>query len=95
MYFIQIIPAITFGVFLQRTTGGDYGVSEVLMATSIAGMFAAIFAGQALVIVGVTGPVSIFSSTLYIITSSFTLPFLSFMFWVGIWAAVMHFRNII
>ena len=29
MYFIQIIPAITFGVMLQEQTSGAYGVSEV------------------------------------------------------------------
>jgi boron transporter len=58
LYFINIIPAITFGVFMQKTTQNSYGVIEVLASTSMCGIIYSIVSGQPLVIVGVTGPVS-------------------------------------
>jgi boron transporter len=90
LYFINIIPAITFGVFMQKTTQNSYGVIEVLASTSMCGIIYSIVSGQPLVIVGVTGPVSIFSTTLYAICQSLQIPFLEFMFWVAIWASLMH-----
>jgi hypothetical protein len=90
VYFINIIPAITFGAYLQRTTENNYGVIEVLLSTSVCGMIYSVFAGQPLIIVGVTGPVSIFSTTLYSICQSLNIPYLGFMFWVAIWATIMH-----
>jgi len=43
-----------------------------------------------LVIVGVTGPVCIFSATVYQLSKSFDLPFLPWMGWIAIWASIMH-----
>lgn len=43
------------------------------------------FQGQAMVIVGVTGPVSIFLDTVFSITKALDVPFLPFVSWVCIW----------
>ena len=43
-----------------------------------------------MVIVGVTGPVCIFSATVYQLSKSFSLPFLPWMGWIAVWAAIMH-----
>ncbi|KAJ3213955.1 Boron transporter 1 [Dinochytrium kinnereticum] len=90
IYCIHVIPGIAFGSFLQATTDGNYGVMETLLATGLSGVFYSVTSGQPLIIVGVTGPVSIFSTTLYSICKALSIPFLPFMFWVCLWAAVMH-----
>jgi hypothetical protein len=54
---------------------------QVLLSTSLCGVLFAIFSGQPLVIVGVTGPVSIFSVTLYNIADALGVPFLPW--WVS------------
>lgn len=55
MFFSSTIPAITFAAFLIDSTNNQYGVVEVLLSTAIAGVAWSIFAGQPLVIIGVTG----------------------------------------
>ena len=91
MFFSSTIPAITFAAFLITATNNQYGVVEVLLSTAIAGVAWSILAGQPLVIIGVTGPVSIFSRTIYQLTSQyFNIPFLPFMFWIAFWSGLMH-----
>lgn len=87
-YAITLVPSLTFGYFLQRTTEGSMGIMEILVATSLCGIVFSLFAGQPLVVVGVTGPVSIFSATLFGICRSLNLDFLGFMFWVAIWSSL-------
>jgi hypothetical protein len=87
-YAITLVPSLTFGYFLQRTTEGAMGIMEILVGTSLCGIAFSLFAGQPLVVVGVTGPVSIFSATLYGISKSLGLNFLGFMFWIAIWSAL-------
>ena len=41
------------------------GVSEVLLATSVGGGIFAVFAGQPINIIGVTGPILVFEEALY------------------------------
>lgn len=90
MYFASICPALTFGEFLVSKTEKSFGVTEVLMSTAICGSIYAFFSGQPIVIVGVTGPVSIFSLTIYSISQSFEINFLQWMFWISVWASFMH-----
>ncbi|KAI2514295.1 Anion exchange family protein [Fragilaria crotonensis] len=86
----SVIPAITFASFLNEKTGGEYGVIEVLFSTGLSGMMFSLCAGQPLVIVGVTGPIALFSRSIHQLTSSLGLSFLTFMFWVGLWAGLFH-----
>ena len=79
MFFTSISPAITFGAFLAQSTAGKMGLVEVLMSTFLCGSVFAVAAGQPLVIVGVTGPVCIFTITVYTISVEYEIPFLPFM----------------
>ena len=65
MFFTSIAPAITFAAVLVDATK-ENGVSqlgpvEVLLSTALTGVIFSCIGGQPLCIVGVTGPVSIFT----------------------------------
>ncbi|OZJ05700.1 hypothetical protein BZG36_01456 [Bifiguratus adelaidae] len=91
MFFCQILPAVTFAADLTDSTQRQYGVVEVLLSTGIGGIIFSILAGQPLVIMGVTGPVAVFSATVYEVAQALHLEFLPFMGWSMIWAALFHF----
>lgn len=90
VFFSQAIPATAFAGFLYDSTGGELGVPETLLSMGIGGCLFSILAGQPLVIVGVTGPVTIFLSTLYTLAQQWQIPFRGWLFWVSMWAAAMH-----
>ena len=54
MYFTSVAPAITFAATLDNDTGRHVGAVEVLLSSAICGCIFSIFAGQPLVIVGMT-----------------------------------------
>lgn len=84
--FTLIAPGITFASFLASKTNKQYGTIDVLLSTGINGILFSIFAGQPLVIVGVTGPVSVFLETLYDLNKQFIkTDYLPFVFWIGFW----------
>ena len=86
----SVIPAITFASYLGQVTGGEFGVTQVLFSTGLSGMIYSIFAGQPLIIMGVTGPIALFSRSIYQLSSSLGIDFLTFMLWIGLWAGVFH-----
>ena len=91
IFFTNVAPAVTFASFLTTNTNGQYGTIDVLLSTGFNGVFYSIFSCQPLIIVGVTGPVSIFLETLYHMNEKFIhANFLSFVFWIGIWAFSIH-----
>lgn len=90
MFFTSIGPAITFASLLVKDTDNNIGVVEVMMSTAIGGMVWAVFAGQPLVIVGVTGPVSLLTASIYTMSKNWGINFLPFYAWSQIWAAIMH-----
>ena len=55
-YICSVLPALIFGDILNRNTEGQIGIPEVLISTGFSGVLWSIFAGQGLVVVGVTGP---------------------------------------
>ena len=63
-------------------TDHAYGVNEVLMLSALAGVVFGLFSGQPLCIVGVTGPISIFSYTVYELIHPRGTPYFPFMCWV-------------
>ncbi|KAJ3416594.1 hypothetical protein HDV05_000876 [Chytridiales sp. JEL 0842] len=91
-FFTSIGPGITFSSYLFNSTGALYGVPEVLLSTSLCGIIFSLVGGQPLVIVGVTGPISVFSQTVYYLVKDRWGPqaFLPFMFWTSLWAGLMH-----
>lgn len=89
MYFANILPALAFSLDMFEKTDNSYGVNEVLLASVLGCVVFSILAAQPLVIVGVTGPITVFSYTVFdIIHNQYN--FFSFMAWVGIWSAIMH-----
>lgn len=89
-YFTNIFPAIAFAQDMFDKTDNSYGVNEVLLASAIAGIVFGIASGQPLTIVGITGPISIFNYTVYEIIKPHDIAFFPFMFWISIWAMILH-----
>ncbi len=91
MFFTSLAPAITFAMLLTNKTNRLIGVLEVLLSTAIGGCTFSLFAGQPLVIVGVTGPIVILTVAMYTLSDSWNIDFLAFYAWAQLWAALMHF----
>mmetsp|Transcript_5042 Transcript_5042/g.11855 ORF Transcript_5042/g.11855 Transcript_5042/m.11855 type:complete len:618 (-) Transcript_5042:282-2135(-) len=89
-YFTSVLPAVIFGDQLALATDGTMGLMEVLMSTGGLGILYSIFAGQGLVIVGVTGPVVFFEVTVWAMAKQMKAPFMQMNAWVNIWCGIMH-----
>lgn len=70
-FVIQLIPALIFAEILNDQTRGNLATAETLLSSAIIGIVYAIFAGQPLVIMGITGPVAILLGTSYSLTEKF------------------------
>lgn len=71
-------------------TDSNYGVNEVLLASVLGSVVFALAACQPLVIVGVTGPITVFNYTVFDIMAPTGVHYLAFMAWIGLWSLVMH-----
>lgn len=71
-------------------TDNSYGVNEVLLASVLGCVVFSLFAAQPLVIVGVTGPITVFSYTVYDIVVPMGYDYFGFMAWIGIWSLILH-----
>lgn len=90
MYFANILPALAFSLDMFSKTGSNYGVNEVLLASVLGSLVFALFAAQPLVIVGVTGPITVFNYTVYDIMKDTGVNYIGFMAWIGIWSFILH-----
>ncbi|KAK6951926.1 hypothetical protein Daesc_006451 [Daldinia eschscholtzii] len=90
MYFANILPALAFSLDMFTKTNMQYGVNEVLLASVLGAVVFAILACQPLVIVGVTGPITVFNYTVYDIMRPTGTNYLAFMCWIGLWSLVFH-----
>ncbi|KAJ8123251.1 hypothetical protein ONZ43_g751 [Nemania bipapillata] len=68
----------------------QYGVNEVLLASVLGAVVFSVIACQPLVIVGVTGPITVFNYTVYDIITPLGTNYLAFMCWIGLWAVLLH-----
>ncbi|CAB9531062.1 bicarbonate transporter-like protein 11 [Seminavis robusta] len=89
-FVIQLIPALIFAELMDRETNGNLATAETLLSSGIMGIIYAIFAGQPLTIMGITGPVAILLGTSYGLTETFNAEYFPFFFWICIWAGLMH-----
>lgn len=89
-FVIQLIPALIFAELMNRETQNNLATAETLLSSAIIGIIYAIFAGQPLVIMGITGPVAILLGTSYGLTEKFDAEYFPFFFWICIWAGLMH-----
>ncbi|KAL2266494.1 hypothetical protein VTJ83DRAFT_5846 [Remersonia thermophila] len=90
MFFANILPALAFSLDMFNKTGMQYGVNEVLLASVLGAVVFSVLACQPLVIVGVTGPITVFNYTVYDIMMPRGTNYLAFMCWIGIWSLVFH-----
>ena len=65
IFFMQVLPALVFSLLLSQRTENAMGTEEVLLSMAIGGTMFAIFSGQPLVLVGVTGPIVILIVGIY------------------------------
>jgi boron transporter len=89
MFFTSMGPAITFSLLLSKETENSLGAIEVLLASCVTGVLFSVFAGQPLVIVGVTGPVLILTVSIYTLSVQWGLNFIPLYGWSQLWAALM------
>lgn len=89
IYFAALSGAVTFGGLLGDKTNNLIGVSETLVATCATGILFALFSGQPLVIIGVTGPVLLFDELLYAFCEENDVEFLAIRVWIGMWIAIL------
>lgn len=90
MFFANILPALAFSLDMFEKTGMSYGVNEVLLASVLGSVVFSLLAAQPLVIVGVTGPITVFNYTVYDIITPRGTNYFAFMCWIGIWALIFH-----
>jgi len=90
VFFTNVLPGISLGNFLHGKTNAQQGIMEVLLATFLCNLMFSILGGQPLLILGVTGPVSLFNAAIYQISVSAGIPFLPWLCVIGLWSSVMH-----
>ncbi|KAF4343064.1 chloride-bicarbonate anion exchanger AE2 [Fusarium beomiforme] len=86
----SILPALAFSLDMFQKTGSNYGVNEVLLSSVLGAVIFSLFAAQPLVIVGVTGPITVFNYTVYDIMKPTDVNYIGFMCWIGIWSLILH-----
>ncbi|XP_050526448.1 anion exchange protein 2 isoform X2 [Daktulosphaira vitifoliae] len=89
IYFAALSAAITFGGLLADKTKNMIGISETLVATSLAGVIFSLLSGQPLLIIGTTGPLLLFDESLFNFCQDNNIDFLAMRLYVGIWLAVI------
>ena len=65
-FVVQLIPALIFAEVLEKQTHGAISVVETLLSSGIIGLLYAVFSGQPLVLVGITGYGTIVLPILYV-----------------------------
>ena len=89
MFFACLAPGIAFGAAVDTATSGQMGVVEYLLAQGITGIIFALVSGQPLIILRPTGPITLFITSLHLMSGSLGLDFLQLHAWVGIWVGVI------
>ncbi|MCJ1384813.1 hypothetical protein MMC17_007931 [Xylographa soralifera] len=91
MYFANILPALAFSLDMFAKTAMSFGVNEVLLASVLGSVVFSLFSCQPLVIVGVTGPITVFNYTVYDIITPRGTDYFAFICWIGLrWSLLMH-----
>ncbi|TWT83035.1 PTS system fructose-specific EIIABC component [Planctomycetes bacterium CA13] len=85
LFFACLAPTVTFGGVIGVGTHGEIGAVETIVATAIGGVIYALFSGQPLNILGTTGPLLVFITTLYQLCRHLELPFLPTYACVSLW----------
>eukprot|EP00095_Tigriopus_kingsejongensis_P009937 maker-scaffold1000_size72005-snap-gene-0.9 protein:Tk09937 transcript:maker-scaffold1000_size72005-snap-gene-0.9-mRNA-1 annotation:"anion exchange" len=89
IYFACLSGAIAFGGLTSDKTAGLIGIPETLIMSAVGGLIFALFAGQPLIVTGVTGPVLLFDEALFGFTKSGEIDFLGWRVWISIWTVII------
>lgn len=89
-FFTQLIPALIFADVLDTSTNGSIAVIETLLSAGIIGVIYCMITGQALVLLGITGPVAILLGTSYGLAETFDTNYYSFFFYICLWTSLLH-----
>ena len=89
IYFACLSGAIAFGGLLGSKTQGLIGIPETIITSAVAGILFALFAGQPLIITGVTGPVLLYDEALFQFRSTAGIEYLPWRVWIGIWTVII------
>ncbi|XP_073939507.1 electroneutral sodium bicarbonate exchanger 1 isoform X1 [Castor canadensis] len=89
LYCACMSPVITFGGLLGEATEGRISAIESLFGASMTGIAYSLFAGQALTILGSTGPVLVFEKILFKFCKDYSLSYLSLRACIGLWTAFL------
>ena len=79
-FVVQLIPALIFAEVLDTQTHGAISVVETLLSSGIIGLLYAVFSGQPLVLVGITGYVTIVRQLFYVCVCVYVCVFVGFLF---------------
>jgi len=88
IFFACITPAIAFGGLMGEVTHKAIGTIEMLLATTVVGVFMALFSTQPLTIYGGTGPLLLFTQVLYQLCETLDVDFLPAYAWTGLWTGI-------
>eukprot|EP00051_Salpingoeca_urceolata_P022848 m.380031 g.380031 ORF g.380031 m.380031 type:complete len:151 (+) comp20033_c0_seq6:1271-1723(+) len=86
---------IAFGALNNSNTSGSgqlvgaLGVREMLITQALCGMTWAFLAGQPLIVLQTTGPLSVMFSVLFGWSETLSVAFLPFYAWTGVWLSVL------
>ena len=89
LYFAALAPTIAFGGILGQVTKNRMASIESLVSGLTAGVVYAIFAGQPLTILGLTGPDLVFETLVFDFCEGQEWDYLSFRLWIGVWIAII------
>jgi len=89
LYFACLAPTIAFGGLLGQATKNRMASIESLVSGLTAGVVFALFSGQPLTIMGLTGPDLVFETLVFDFCDGQGWDYLSFRLWIGIWIAVI------
>jgi hypothetical protein len=91
MFFATLAPIIAFGAEVNANTKGEMGVVEYLISQGVGGIIWAVVAGTPMVILMPTGPVTLFTSQLYLLAQNLNVSFLVLNAWTGIFCGFYMF----
>lgn len=89
LFFACLAPAVTFGGVMAEETNGAIGAVEMILASAICGTVYALLSGQPLIVLAGTGPLLVFTVTLYTNCQRLEIPFLPTYAWVGFWMSLI------
>eukprot|EP00094_Tigriopus_californicus_P004373 TCALIF_04214-PA protein Name:"Similar to SLC4A2 Anion exchange protein 2 (Cavia porcellus)" AED:0.09 eAED:0.09 QI:384/0.70/0.66/0.88/0.88/0.83/18/317/1415 len=89
IYFACLSGAIAFGGLTADKSKGLIGIPETLIMSAVGGLMFALFAGQPLIITGVTGPVLLYDEALFGFATNGGIDFLAWRVWIGVWIVII------